>query len=401
MPAFCSKASGLKQAAANWFHTLGDYLISKGFKRSGADHCLYTLRANQGVVAYIFVYVDDMLIAAESADDVSRIKRWLSSKWSITDLGPVTHYLGVKVLFTDTGELRIKQEGYLQRITNEIRSNIDTFLGRDNKPPKRRAPATPCCRESPRSNTDIPNQQLLKLYQSAVGSLTYGTAVSRPDIAFSMSILARHLTNPTEEHLEDLDRANEYVASTIQQELVFKRHDDSGHSNHSSHTTVYGYVDASYASCPDTRRSRTGYVFTLAGGAITWCSKRQSCVAKSSAEAEYMALSEAGSHGIWLKRLLNDLGIDIDDGGPVSLYTDSLSAMAMASNTHKSHGRTRHIETHWHWIREQVESKRIRLLHIPGQEQPADALMKPLERVKLNSFKQKMGFNGIRGTEVS
>ena len=394
---------GLKQAAANWFHTLGDYLISKGFKRSNADHCLYTLRADQGVVAYIFVYVDDMLIAAESADDVSRIKRWLSSKWSITDLGPVTHYLGVKVLFTNTGELRIKQEGYLQRITNDIRSNIDIFLGRDstnNKPPKRRAPATPCCRESPKSNKNVPNQRLLKLYQSAVGSLMFGTAVSRPDIAFSMSILARHLNNPTEEHLEDLDRANEYVASTIRQELVFKRQDDSSNGNQCSHTTVSGYVDASYASCPDTRRSRTGYVFTLAGGAIAWCSKQQSCVAKSSAEAEYMALSEAGSHGIWLKRLLNDLGIGND--GPVSLYTDSLSAMAITLNNHKSHGKTRHIETHWHWIREQVESKRIRLIHIPGQEQPADALTKPLERTKLNNFKQKMGFDGLCGTvEVS
>jgi hypothetical protein len=140
-----------------------------------------------------------------------------------------------------------------------------------------------------------------------------------------------------------------------------------------------GYVDASYASCPDTRRSRTGYVFFLAGGPVAWGSKRQSCVAKSSTEAEYIGLSEAGGDALWLRSLMHDItGTKAAASSPPALLaTDSQSAMAMTENQ-RTHGRTKHIDVRWHWIREKVEENKLALHHVPGAELVADGLTKPL-----------------------
>jgi hypothetical protein len=127
-------------------------------------------------------------------------------------------------------------------------------------------------------------------------------------------------------------------------------------------------------------KSRTGFVFFFAGAPISWKSQQQSRTAKSSAEAEYMALSTAGSEAIWLRRLNNDLDPGLHtkkDLSPIPLFSDSQSAISMTLNP-KNAGRTKDIDMHWHWIREQVEKKRIILHYVKGVENIADGLTKPL-----------------------
>jgi hypothetical protein len=117
---------------------------------------------------------------------------------------------------------------------------------------------------------------------------------------------------------------------------------------------------------------------------VAWGSKRQSCTAKSSSEAEYIGLSEAGGQALWLQSLMRDI-TGIKASPPALLATDSLSAMAIAENQ-RTHGRTKHIDVHWHWIREQVQENKLALHHVPGKELVADGLTKPLGGPVFRSF---------------
>jgi hypothetical protein len=369
---------GLKQSAYNWYLTLGNLLIKRGFQRSAADPCLYTLRTNQGV-AFIFVYVDDMLIAASSEDLLNRCKRYVSAQWSITDLGPVSHYLGLKIEHDrEGGRLRISQRAYIEKITAAIAGDVS-----------RQTPSTPIS-EEPRAAAEghQATKSAIKTYQSAVGSLMHAMNVSRPDLAYPLSVLSRFLTNPTDEHLREVKRAAAYLSHSSN--LAIEYRIDSTDNSGEKDGDLRGYVDASYAGCPDTRRSRSGYIFYLAGGPVAWASQQQKCTAKSSTEAEYLAYSEAGSEAIWLQRLLRDIGIQ-KDKEPVTLYTDSEPAIAMTENR-KAHTKSRHIETHWHWIREQIQERKISLRHTPGSTLVADGLTKALTKTKHAEFINRLRF---------
>jgi hypothetical protein len=210
---------GLKQSARNWFDTLGTFLMSKGFRRSKTDPCLYVFRDHQGV-AFIFVYVDDMLIAATTADLVERTKRQISSKWSITDLGPVSHYLGMKITHQrEAGTLRITQKAYIDRTTAKITTKEGI---------ERRRPATPMIEEPNQASEAFQaSRAAVRDYQSAVGSIMYAVNVSRPDAAYSLSVLARFLTNPGEKHHAALQRVNDYMAYTSDYAITYRANEQA------------------------------------------------------------------------------------------------------------------------------------------------------------------------------
>ena len=395
---------GLKQSAANWFHTLGDFLLSRGFKRSTADPCLYSLCTDQGVV-FLFIYVDDILLAASTEQLIQRVKRWITTKWSISDLGNVSYYLGLKISYDrDVGILKLSQKAYFDHLaSNPACSNLTKSLT-----PQSTSSSIPIATELPQASesyTTLP--KALKAYQSDVGTIGYGTNVSRPDLAFAWSVLSRYLTRPNDDHFSSLQQAIRYAGETSDFELTYTRAavQISEILNQGIHNgkkemgqldcndLLRGYVDASFASCPDTRRSRTGHIFFIAGGPVTWSSKRQSCVAKSSAEAEYMALSEAGSQAIWIKRLLNDMGVIRKQVTPIILRSDSKSAISLTENT-RNHGRTRHIDTHWHWIRDQAQKGAIKISYVPGNTLVADGLTKPLAKPAFKAFVDMLNNGG-------
>lgn len=365
---------GLKQSAANWFDTLGDFLMTKGFVRSASDPCLYIQRnqggAGKNEVVFIFVYVDDMLIAASSTSLLNKTKAMISGKWSTSDLGPLAHYLSVKVVHDrQEGTLSMSQKTYIDRFTKAI-------LGEDRHTIK---PVTPITGIPEREKTLTAGPKEVRSYQSAMGSLNYAGTVTRPDLSVGLSMLSQFLTNPNQDHEEQARKSVGYAGKTSDFNIKFNTQDKRG---------LWGHVDASFASSED-RKSRTGYVFFYAGAPIAWKSQQQTSTAKSSAEAEYMALSIAGSEAIWLNRLLEDLGCGTK--GPIPIFSDSVSAICMAENT-KTHGRSKHIDVHWHWIREQIDKKAIELHHVKGTENIADGLTKPLAGPLFRQFVQSLGF---------
>jgi len=150
---------------------------------------------------------------------------------------------------------------------------------------------------------------------------------------------------------------------------------------------LMGYSDADWAGDHKDRKSTTGFCFTMAGAAVVWLSKKQPCVSLSTTEAEYIALCAATQEAIWLKSLATSMGINISK---VTIMEDNQGCIALAKNT-GNHGRTKHIDIKYHFIRDQVKAQNVELVFCPTTEMTADILTKPLDRVKFERFRSQLG----------
>ncbi len=215
-------------------------------------------------------------------------------------------------------------------------------------------------------------------YQSMVGSLLYAAMATRPDIAQAVSVVSKFNANPNAAHLMAVKRILRYLKGTLNLALKYER-SDSG--------TLIGYSDADWAGDQDDRRSTTGNVFLLGGGAVSWLSKKQSTVALSTAEAEYVALSQAAQECVWFRRLLSDLGMDVS---PVMILEDNQGAIAIAKNP-VDNSRTKHIDIRYHYICECVQNGQIQLQYCPTDDMKADILTKPLVRQKFVYLRSQIG----------
>lgn len=216
------------------------------------------------------------------------------------------------------------------------------------------------------------------MYRQLVGSLLYLT-LTRPDISYAVGVMSRYMRNPKTPHLEAVSRILRYVKGTIDYGLLYKKGEDC---------KLVGYCDADYAGDHDTRRSTTGYVFMLGSGAISWCSKRQPTVSLSTTEAEYRAAAMAAQESTWLIRLMNDLHQLVDYAVP--LHCDNQSAVRLAENP-VFHARTKHVEVHYHFIREKVLEEEIEMRQIKSKDQVADLFTKGLSGSKFESFCHQLG----------
>ena len=208
--------------------------------------------------------------------------------------------------------------------------------------------------------------------------LEYLSMRTRPDITFAVSLAARFSSKPMSQHLIAIKRIFRYLKGTIHYGLLFKR---------TGSKEIIGYADADWGGDTTDSKSTTGYLFQIGGTAITWQSKKQSCVALSSAEAEYVALAAAAQEAIWLKQLNEDL---TGKGEPVMLYEDNQSAIAIAKNP-QFHGRVKHINIKYHFIREQVYDNNIKLKYCQTSDMIADMLTKGLGKIKFEKLRELTG----------
>ncbi|GAB2285872.1 hypothetical protein Dimus_039728 [Dionaea muscipula] len=200
-----------------------------------------------------------------------------------------------------------------------------------------------------------------------IGRLIYLT-IMRPDIAYSVHILSQFMQQPRQPHLLAARRLLRYLVRSSTRDLWFSA---------LSPLQVRGYCDSDWVSCPLTRRTVTGYFTSLGSSPLSWKSKKQSTVARSSAEAEYRSLAYATSELIWLRSVIRDLRVPIF--APISLYCDNQAAIYIASNP-VFHERIKHIEINCHFIRNHFLRGTISPTYISSQQQPADLLTKALGR---------------------
>ena len=216
----------------------------------------------------------------------------------------------------------------------------------------------------PISTPTLANKHLVKLkspeisaksYQRALGTLMYPMLGTHPDLSYAIATLGCHAANPGPDHQRALKCIFRYLRATSSKQLVFGQGTLSG-------STLFGYADADWASDVNDHKSTSGYMFKLAGTAVSWSSKKQTSIALSSIKVEYITRAHAAKEAIWLRQLLSELGLDMSF--PTALHIDNQLAIAITRNP-EFHDRTKHIDVHYYFLRQVVEDKLIKLEYIP------------------------------------
>ena len=250
------------------------------------DPCLYM--ASEGEMFLIAIYVDDILLAGKSMKRMNTVKQALSQKFLVKDMGELNYFLGVKVIQDYSAEsVWIGQQSYTENILRK-------FGMEDAK--KIQTPVDSSTKLVKGGDEDACVDQ--QLYQSAVGCFLYLSIATRPGITFAVSNVAKFCAKPTKQHWVAVKRIFQYLKGTQQYELLYSKSDSSN---------CVAFSDANCGGNLDDRKSTSVYVFQVGGTAISWRSKKQTCVALSTAEAEYIALSGAAQESLWLQQLLADL----------------------------------------------------------------------------------------------
>ena len=355
---------GLKQAARMWNKKLDESLKKHGFQVSTADKCLYWKKVEDETI-YIIVHVDDMLITSASKLLIKTTAEKLEKEFSLTNLGELSSYVGITAERDPNGIFYIHQRPYIEEI-------IKKFGLEDAKVSK--IPLDTGYNKVQSEEEDLADNEL---YQRLIGALLYLAVNSRPDISASISILSQKIKKPTKRDWTELKRVVRYLKGTKDLKLKLGGNNTDG---------LVGFADADWAENRTDRKSNSGFIFTLNGGAISWSCRKQTCVSLFSTEAEYIALSEASQEGIWIKRMLKDLGEE--QNGPIKMLEDNQSCIKLATND-KFSNRTKHIDTKYHFVKDLIEEEIIKLEYCPTESMVADMLTKPLGPLKLQNLKRQ------------
>lgn len=291
------------------------------------------------------IYVDDILITGDNVEQIQSLKDHLHKIFSIKDLGDLSFFLGLEVQHVNKGIILHQRK--FSGLTKFQKVVTPLPLGAKLL-----------------DDSSSPFSDPTK-YRSLVGKLNYLTN-TRPDLSFTVQSLSQHMQAPSNAHYDALIHTLHYVHSTAGQGILLQASDK---------LSLQDFSDSDWASCPNTRRSITGYLLLLGGSPISWKSKKQATVSRSSSEAKYRALAVAASEITWVVRLLEDLGVFKLQ--PVTLHCDKQSTIHIAHNP-VLHERTKHIKVDVHFTRDKVLEGLIQLTYLPSKSQLADVLTKIL-----------------------
>ncbi|KAK1420492.1 hypothetical protein QVD17_22136 [Tagetes erecta] len=323
---------GLKQAPRAWYQRFAEYVASIGFIHSQCDHSLFIYRKGHDI-AYILLYVDDIILITSTPQLHNQIMSLLSHEFAMKDLGPLTYFLGIAVT-RHSDSLFLSQQKYAKDV-------IDRAGMSSCKPV-----ATPVDTNTKLSATDGDPFENITLYRQLAGALQYLT-FTRPDISYAVQQICIHMHAPRTSHFNALKRILRYIQGTINFGLTLSK---------SGISSLIAYTDADWGGCPDTRHSTSGYCVYMGDNLLSWSSKRQSTMSRSSAEAEYRGVANVVSEISWLRNLLLELHHPLSHATLV--YCDNVSAIYLSGNP-VQHQRTKHIEMDIHFVREQVRRGRI------------------------------------------
>lgn len=355
---------GLKQAPRCWFAKLVTALKEYGFLQSYSDYSLFTY-TKTGIQINVLVYVDDIVISGNDSAALCAFKSYLSDCFKMKDLGPLKYFLGIEVARSSAG-LFLCQRKYTLDIISEaglLGAKPSGFPIEQNH------------------KLGLASGELLEdpeLYRRLVGRLLY-LAVTRPDLAYSVHILSQFMQEPRIEHWEAALRVVRYLKGTPGQGILLSADCD---------LTLQGWCDSDWAACPVTRRSLTGWLVFLGKSPVSWKTKKQHTVSRSSAEAEYRSMAAITCELKWLKGLLLSLGVNHPKA--IKLFCDSQSALHIAKNP-IFHERTKHIEVDCHFVRDAITEGLISPSHVSTSSQLADIFTKALGKMQFDNLLSKLG----------
>ena len=363
----CLKKSiyGLKQAGRNWNKLLDSWLKDNQLIPSHSDPCLYIRQdPKNGHEIIIVIYVDDILITDNCPSLRESLTADMARRFKLTILGKAKWILGMRVTYL-ADRIRLDQEKYLIDVLRkhgmaDAKPTITPILAPDKRD-----------RES-----DAPTDR--EEYASLVGSLIYLSVVTHPDIAYAVSVSGRAMANPKAGDLIVAKRILRYLRGSQDRGITYRKNGDK---------EIHCFADADYAADLETRRSTSGYVFTLAGAAISWASKRQHSVALSTMESEYMAACAAMQELIYLRLMMVDIGLP--PPGPTILHQDNQSAIGLERDS-ISNKRSKHINVRYHFIRDHIARGDATPQYTSSEDMVADCLTKAVGRQVLDRALQKL-----------
>lgn len=311
-----------------------------------------------------------------------------AEKWDLKEVDDLNLLLGLTIERLDNGAISLSQSTYFERAFKHFGIWDDLYPLDTPLPPKVKIIA----RDGP-LNADKAKFMKGKPFRQILGCLLWGASSSRPDISFACSALGSIQLNPDPEHWALLMGICRYVKGTIDYGLLYYQLPSMGETEKGAGLKPLGYVDADWAGCVNTRRSTSGYVFFMGGAPVSWSSKRQSVVALSSTEAEYIALTRGAQQAMWMKYWLDE--VDLPEDFPFDLFCDNLGAISLTETT-KAHGLSKHLQIRFHYIRDRVEANEIQVQSISSHNNIADIFTKALPKPLHQKFVTQMNLDWRR-----
>ena len=359
---------GLKQSPRAWFGRFTKSMKNFGYKQSNSDHTLF-LKHRKGKITALIIYVDDMVVKGDDHDEIDCLQQHLTSEFEMKQLGDLKYFLGIEVARSKHG-IFLSQRKYILDLLTETRmlgcKPVDTPIEQNHK--------LFHCLDA--TSTDKGR------YQRLVGKLIY-LSHTRPDITYAVCVVSQFMHDPRKPHMDAVERILRYLKSAPGKSLLFTKH---------NHLKIEGYTDADWAGSADNRRSTSGYFTFVGGNLVTWRSKKQPVVARSSAEAEYRGMAFGVCELLWLKNLLRDLGVNSKD--TMNLYCDNTSAIEITHNP-VQHDRTKHVKVDRHFIKEKLEAGIIVFPFVKSENQLADILTKAVASQAFGDSLDKLGMCDI------
>ncbi|KAG8489272.1 hypothetical protein CXB51_017288 [Gossypium anomalum] len=370
---------GLKKASRSWNLRFNNAIKEFGFIKNEDEPCVYKKVSGKTIISLV-LYVDDILIMGNDIPTLQSIKTWLGSFFSIKDLGEATYILGVKIYRDRSRQLLgLSQGTYIDKVLKRFNMEESKrgFLPMRHgiSLSKEMCPLTPQERER---MSKIP-------YASAIGSIMYAMLCTRPDVSYALIMTSRYQVDPGEGHWTIDKNILKYLRRTKDMFLIYGGEKE---------LSVRGYTDASFQTNKGDSRSQSSFVFCLNGGAVSWKSSKQSTVADSTTEAEYIAASEVAKEAVWIKKFITELGVVPSISDAIELRCDNNGAIAQAKEP-RSHQRSKHILRRYHLIREIIDRGDVEICRVPTDDNIADPLTKPLTQQKHDHHTKSRGIRYI------
>ena len=350
---------GLKQASKIWYENLQQALIDNEFIESEASPCLFYKDDT-----YVLIYVDDILITG-TPEKVQLVKDYLYSKYQIKDMGEINQFLNLTFTPIENG-YTITQSRQILEILNEYQM--------DKCNPKSR----PMVNQKIDSNSPLLTPDNQKKYTEILGKLQYLSRHTRPDIAFSVSVLYRYITKPTEYNWSQVKQILQYLKYTINVGISITSLENSD--------PIRGYVDANFAEDTNDRKSTSGLIIYHNNNPIIWQSAKQDTVSLSTMESEYYALSEGVKRIIWTRKLLHELFLN-ENFPPTPIYEDNEATIKFARGNATLHKRTMHIDRKHFFVKDHEKKNTICIKEISSNDNIADIFTKPLGSILFDKHK--------------
>ncbi|KAG6999890.1 Retrovirus-related Pol polyprotein from transposon TNT [Fusarium oxysporum f. sp. conglutinans] len=362
---------GLRVSPLLWQKELSKTLLELGYEQVPHEPCCFK---KEGIL--FFFYVDDVIVAYRKSrgDNANELIKQLRLRYKLTGGNPVQWFLGMEVIRDRPArKIWLSQTAYIDKIANLANKGTATV---------------PMTQIELRPRIGLATPAEIQRYQRIVGSVLYIAVNTRPDIAFTVSRLARFLTNPGRAHQEAADRVIHYLSHTKHRALAFG---GAGGLKVAS--------DASFADNTLDRKSSQAYTIKLFNGLIGWRASKQDTVTTSTTEAELLALAQAAKESLYVSRLLKELTVQLDDS-TIQIDCDNTQTINLVTAevaTLKT--KLRHVDIHNHWLRQEVQGGKIQVKYTKSTDMIADGLTKALPAGKWNRFLYQLGLEDIQERE--